>query len=391
MNIEPKKILFIITQSELGGSQRFLYNLIENLDKSKYKLAIACGETVNDKWDLLNSLKESGITSFRISSLKRKLSPINDFRAIIEIRKIIKACEPDTIFLNSSKVGFLGSLSNQLIKNKKTKIIYRIGGWTFNDPWPKWKKNLFLRLEKCTARFKDTIIVNNKHDYEQAIRLGIKPKRNLVLIHNGIDLNKLNFLSKQEARIKIFEKVSKHYGKIFQTKKIIGTIANFYPTKGLKYLIQSAKRIIEKSAQPIAFILIGDGEQRAELEELIKQYELSKNVFLLGQIPEAYKYLPAFDIFVLPSIKEGFPWVALEAMAAKLPIITTKVGAIPEIFENQKNGIIIEPEDSKQISESIRKILESDILQQTLGLNAHLTVLSKFSSERMIKQIEELL
>ena len=118
---------------------------------------------------------------------------------------------------------------------------------------------------------------------------------------------------------------------------------------------------------------------------------MENKVFLSGQIPDAKRYLGAFDIFVLPSLKEGSPWALIEAMAAKLPVIATKVGAVPEIIENGKNGFAVEPAKPEQIVEKIKLIISDEHLKQELGIQAHQTVLHKFSLEKMVSEVEEII
>jgi glycosyltransferase involved in cell wall biosynthesis len=139
------------------------------------------------------------------------------------------------------------------------------------------------------------------------------------------------------------------------------------------------------------FILIGDGPERHNLELQIKENGLENKVLILGRIPEAYKYLPAFDVFVLPSVKEGFPWAVLEAMSAKLPIIATDVGANPEVIENHKNGFLVKPGKPEEICSALKQIMEKDNIRKEMGFQAHQTVVFKFDLNKMVGQIESLL
>lgn len=402
VNQNPKKrVLFVITQEEFGGAQRFLYELTTRLDEQKYEVLVAGGR--EQKGDFLKSLEEKNVNTHRLKFLKREINPVFDCLGIMELMRLINGYKPDYLHLNSSKAGVLGSIAGFKIKIlrpnkfKNLKIIYRIGGWSFSDPWPLWKKKLFLAAEKITAKFKDAIVVNNKKDYDRALKLKIKPKKELKLIYNGVDALKIEFLPKDEARLKL---------KIFRPDFIIGTIANFYSTKGLEYLIEAISEIkklrnleIKKTKNPnfsisrflnFSIFIIGDGAEREKLESKIAKYGLKNKIILLGQIQEAYKYMKAFDVFVLPSLKEGFPWVILEAMAAKVPIVATNVGALPEIIENNKNGILVEPKNPQQLAEAIQRLLENERIRQKLSLQAHQTVLFKFPVEKMIRETEEL-
>jgi len=375
-----KRVLFLITQSEMGGAQRFLVNLISRLDKSRYEVSVAAGPDGN--WEIFDELKKHNIATHKLRHAHRAINPIRDWRAILEIRKLIKEFNPDVLFLNSSKTTVWGPMAvNFPSKIKPTpKIIYRIGGWSFNDPRSSLGKWLWRTLEKYFAKYKDIIIVNNKHDFEQAGQFGIKPKR-LELVYNGIDADKLEFFSRNEARGKLG---------LTNDKLIIGTIANFYPTKGLSFLLKAMSNVKSQMLN-IVLVIIGTGKERDNLKLKIKNLKLENNVVLAGQLPDAYKCLPAFDIFVLPSVKEGFPWVVLEAMSAKLPIVATRVGAVPEIIEDGKSGLLVKPGKPEQMAEAIKKLLTNDFLRQELGIRAHQTVLLKFGLDKMVKRIEELL
>ncbi len=246
---KTKKILFIITQSEFGGAQRFLARLVPVLDRNKYDILVAAG-IEGDKGGLLSFLQDKGINARYLRYLRRSVNPLFDFCfGLIEIFKLIRKERPDILFLCSSKAGALGSFAGRLAGVKK--IIYRIGGWTFNDPWPKWKKWLYIWLEKYTARWKDYIVNNAESDRQQAIKLGIKPREKIVTIYNGIDAQKLEILPRERARDLLGIK----------NGFIVGAIASFYPTKGLKYLIEAGKIVKDKD---IKFILIGEGQEKEE-------------------------------------------------------------------------------------------------------------------------------
>jgi glycosyltransferase involved in cell wall biosynthesis len=403
-----KKILFLVTQSEFGGAQRFIYRLITNLDLAKYDIMVAAGPEGNDANGLLFNLQNKDFKIFPLKFLKRAINPFIDFLGLSEIYRLIKKEKPDIVFLCSSKAGFLGSLATSLIPKPYSlapkpytlvpKVIYRIGGWTFNDPWPKWKRKIYTWLEKNTARFKDFIVNNAESDRQQAISLGIKPKREILTIYNGIDVSQLEFLPKEEAIKNIMQVINNmpirkshnsHISKLaldLHIGIIIGTVANLYPAKGLEYLIEAAK-LLEKTK--IKFIIVGEGQERKRLENLIKNMALD-NVLLVGAVPDFYRYLRAFDAFVLPSLKEGFPWTVIEAMAAEIPVIATNVGAIPEIIENNKNGILIEPRDPKTIADSIEKLMNDKNLVEKFIQNGKKTVIEKFNLQKMVSKFEEL-
>ena len=158
---------------------------------------------------------------------------------------------------------------------------------------------------------------------------------------------------------------------------IIGTIAHLYKTKGLNYLIDAARSI---DAQ---FMVIGDGPERNNLESLIAKYNLGNKIKILGAKENAADYLPQFDIFVLPSVKEGFPYAILEAMAAGLPIVATPVGGIPEAQGDA--GILVPPKDSKALATAIQSLIDDPKRAKKMGLAAHERI-KQFSFEKMLEE-----
>lgn len=401
--VNKTKIIFIVTQSEFGGAQRYIFELVSCLNKEKYDILIATGQ---GDGELFRKVQNLPVKTFQLKYLKRNPNPLEAVSLVLEILKLLKRQCPDTLFLCSTTAGILGSIAAKIYKftkpyilNPKLYIIYRIGGWAFHDPRNWFLNKLILWTEKLTALFKDKIIINSEFDRQAAIKNKICLPEKIVKIYNGINPEKLEFLPKQEAKTFLFNKIPQY--KIPRkrtsslrsrqnTKYIIGTVANFYRTKGINYLIKAIS-LLEAKYKPldVKCIVIGDGKQRPELEKLIEKYKLKNKVFLMGRIPDAYKYLKAFDVFILPSLKEGFPWIILETMAAEIPIIATKVGALNEIIENNKQGILIEPKNSEKLAENIFELIKNPELMQKLKTNSKQR-LKRFSILKMVEKTEQL-
>ncbi len=367
----------------MGGAQQFLLQILRHIRPDTYDLRVAIGR--DGDGSLIEMLRPLGIICPVIPSLRRDIHLLSDLKAVSETQKLIENFDPETIFLLSSKAGFIGSLATHRARTS-ARVIYRIGGWTFNDPWPTWKKKLWIFLERYSAGWKDIIIVNSSQDLNQAQKLGIQPRESIDLIYNGIDPYKLEFLSKDQARKNMFD--STFFADDYSKKKVVGTIANFYPTKGLLHLIDAATELTDPET---LIVIIGDGNQRPLLENQIAEKGLKHKVILAGHRSNASQYLPAFDIFVLPSLKEGFPWVVLEAMSAKLPVVATRVGAVPEIIEDGIQGYVVPPGDSHELAERIKTLLQNEHLSQEMGIKGHQKVLFSFTLDAMIQRVTDLL
>lgn len=376
------KILYVITQAEWGGAQKYLTDLAVAAKNQNWTAEVAFGaDGVNDLGLRLKALE---IKTWPLERLKRNISPINDFLAILELAKLYRKIQPDIIHLNSSKAGVVGAWARIIAGaklNKNVKLIYTAHGWVFNEPMNFFIKWFYFWLEKSTASIKDKIICVSEFDRQIALDYQVAPAEKLIAIHNGLDENAINFLPAAEARAAILDSPAT----LTQLKNnlIIGTIANFYPTKGLKYFIEAINLILTEKSWPLIAIIIGGGRERPALEKLIGQKKLTEKIFLIGQKENAANYLKAFDIYICSSVKEGLPYSILEAMAAGRPIITTKVGGVPEMIEEEKTGLLAEPRSNRDLADKIKRLLNNQNYARQLGANAANTVREKFNLNQM--------
>ena len=202
------KILFIVTQSEIGGAQRYLLELTRYLSVQN-KIAIAAGSGDKELFEMLHeTCNMKHVTTHYIPHLVRALNPAKDIIALFAILKLIKRERPDVLLLQSTKAGFLGALAGRIYKiyyymlhvTCYMRIIYRIGGWSFRDPRSWWMNKILFYMEKISAIWKDAIIVNSEFDKQLAIDKKISSTVKIVKIYNGIDPNRMEFFNKEKAR-----------------------------------------------------------------------------------------------------------------------------------------------------------------------------------------------
>lgn len=369
------KLCQIITQTHFGGAQKYMCDIVNNLDDN-FDITITYGE--GSKKELEEHITNTDVKLVKLRFLKRDINIFYDKLALLELFFFFKKNKFDVIHLHSSKAGFIASIAGKLVGVKK--IIYTAHGWVFKEDLNIIKKAFYLFLEKFSAHFKTKIICVSKQDYDLALTNKICKSEKLELIYNG--LNKIDFLDNNIARKILFEKFQ-----IIDTgQKLIGTIANFYKNKGLKYLIESAN-ILNQKFDNLIFFVIGDGLERQNLENLIKQYNL-KNFFLTGYIKEeANTLLKGFDIFTISSIKEGLPYTLLEALNASNLIVSSNLESLTEVLENNVNGAIFEAKNSNDLANKIELLLTNHELASKLIKNGP-NSLQKFDFSNFISKIK---
>jgi len=185
--------------------------------------------------------------------------------------------------------------------------------------------------------------------------------RDILVLGNGVDMNKFEKLSRHAIRQKLT---------ISDKEKILIFVGTLKPIKGLDYLIGAMAHIVKEEPQVLLWI-IGEDTQQGQLQSLAQKMNLQQKIVFTGFVSpnEIPNYLVAADIFVLSSLGEGFPNVLLEAMAAGLPIVATKVGGVPEIVTDRENGFLVEPRNSPQLAEKILFLLQNEDVRKQFSAN----------------------
>lgn len=368
-----KKILYIITKANWGGAQKYVFDLASEMND--YEIVVAYGKPFGE---LDRKLKQSNIKTIEINGLGRNINLIKELKVVKTLWRILKQEKPDIIHLNSSKIGVLGSLIGRMAGINK--IIFTAHGWAFNEDRNWFSKIILKFLSWLTLILSHKTVVINQKEYNQVIHWPFITTNKLNLIYNGI--RPINFLNKQEARQKLSTEIKGN-------DIVVGTISELHKNKGLRYAIEGFTLAVKKNPQ-LKFIIIGEGEKRESLEKEIQKNNLTDKIFLAGKIESASQYIKAFDIFLLSSLKEGLPFVLLEAGLAKLPVIATEIGGIPEIIENNVSGILIKEKSPDEIKTAIEELTENTEKRQGYGKNLKLVIEEQFSFEEMSEETKKL-
>ena len=372
------KILYVITKSNWGGAQKHVYDLATAMKARGHEVKVALG----GEGALKERLESVGVFTYPISALGRDISVGKDAGSFKEIFSVVKAQRPDVLHLHSPKAAGLGALAGRLLGIKN--IVMTVHGFTFNEDRPFYEKLSIRFFSWLTAVLCHKVIVISRREYDQA-RAFPYVKEKIVLIPLGL----------RPAALMSVDGAKQFLGKLIDTdvvefnkKSSIGTIAELHPNKGLPYLIEAISLVAGKYPHAIC-IVIGDGQDKAALGALIKENKLEQRVFLVGQVENASDYLKAFNVFVLPSVKEGLPYTLLEAGAASLPVVATTVGGIPELVEDMKSGILVQPKNARELAHALSFMIEHPDERRSYGAALREKVLKDYSMEKMIASIED--
>ncbi|MDP1625322.1 MAG: glycosyltransferase [bacterium] len=366
-----RKLLIVITKSNFGGAQRYVFDLARSL-KDKYDIVVACGSDHAGNGLLVERLKSVGVRVAPITSLGRDMNLWKDFLSLLSLIKIVHAEKPDIVHLNSAKAAGLGAVA-RLIAHRKARSVFTAHAWAFNEDRNEVSRAFIAFFHWLTIMLAHKTIAVSEGVKRQVEHMP-KVAGRIQVVHLGID--KPIFYGKKNARtvLGIPEKVFS-----------IGTIAELHKVKGLAYALDGMKSL----PFPFTYTIVGTGDLKDELAaQIAADPKLKESVRMAGFIPDAATLIPAFDVFLLPSLSEAFGYVLLESGYANVPVIATSVGGIPEIIEDMRSGALIHAKQPKEITQALRFAHDNVYTMKQLGgeLNRHVN--ARFSVARMVSETE---
>lgn len=379
-----KKILFVITKSNWGGAQRYVYNLATTLPKDQFEVVVAFGGTGaahTSPGELHAKLAAAGIRTIEVPTFARNVSFGNDIKSLGILHDIFKAERPDVVHLNSSKAGGVGALAARLagIPN----IIFTSHGLVWDEDRNPLSTFLIYIFSQLTFLLCHRIILISKDNYARA--RGLFGGEKYVFIPNGLPI--LEFESRERAQTELQLRAGLH---VEDTASFwIGTIAELTANKGLTYLIDAAKLLAEQGKN-FQLCIIGGGEEEKVLKAHAARLGLQKQIHFLGFVSDASRFMKGFDCFVLSSVKEGLPTVLLEAGQAQIPVVATNIPGARDIIDDAVSGLLTKVKNPKDMAQKITTLIDTPHLCTSLAQQLHTKVTSTFSLEKMVHETAKL-
>jgi glycosyltransferase involved in cell wall biosynthesis len=331
----------------------------------------------------LANAEKLGIEVIDLPSLVRRISPVNDLKAFISIFLLLRRSKPDIVHTHTSKAGILGRLAAWLARVPT--IIHTPHGHVFYGHFGRLLSRIFLQMEKLLGKITHHHIALTPEEGNDYLNLGVAKSKNISVIHSGVDLNCFK-RSATESNPKRNE-----LG-ISADSLVVGYVGWLIPIKGVTYLVDAMAEVVQLHPNSL-LVLVGKGDEKGEeeikLRERVASLGLTDRVRFLGWRPDVDEIMPCFDIFVLPSLNEGMGRVLVEAMAAGLPIVATRVGGIPDLVKHGENGLLVPPANAGALERAISDLLSDKARRKRMGETGK-KMCRPYSIEAMVEKIDDL-
>ncbi len=358
-----KNIILFTDTVEIGGAEEYMKKLAISLNNYPFNIRLAIPKRKYTQ-DFVNELILIGIGVDFISKYY-----------ILNNLFYFRRNKPDFIHFNMPYPTKCMTAILAGIIHSKSKLYV-----TEHLVPPEFKPHPFIRLIKKFIYTKlDLSITVSKKNKEVLVKNFDLPENKIKVIYNCIDIDHI-----KNYRSEIVKEL-KHKFSINNSSLVFGTVARLDDHKGHEYLINASKEVIKEVPESV-FLFVGQGKLKDQLIQKIKDNDLSEHFRIVGFQEDLPEILALIDIFVLPSVFEGFPFSILEAMAARKPVIATNVGGVPEIITNNVNGILVEPKDPDALSRAMILLAKDKEKRDHFAGSGYQTIIENFSLEKMISK-----
>ncbi|MEO0563354.1 MAG: glycosyltransferase, partial [Chloroflexota bacterium] len=347
---EPIRVMRIIARLNIGGPAIHVSLLTQRLDRDRYDTRLVVGSISTGEGDMSYYAERLGVEPTVIPSLQRELSLGGDLRTLWTLYQMMREYKPHVVHTHTAKAGFIGRLAAKLAGVPV--IVHTFHGHVFTGYFGPAKTRLFITLEQLAARLSDTIItLTDSLRRELAEQYRITRKSRMTVLPLGLDLES-------------FAKVERNTGEAFAAWGVpadvptIGIVARLTPVKNHKLFLEMAA-LIHEERPDARFLIVGDGENRDELEARTAELSLTDVVTFTGWQQDTARIYADLDVKVITSLNEGTPVTLIEALAAGCPVVSTDVGGVGELLEGGKYGTLVPPGNAKALANAVIDVLDN--------------------------------
>jgi len=363
----------MIDRPFLGGGQINLLSLAKNLNREKFEVFVCS----RDGGPLVDELKRNNIVFFPVPFSKRIGAKI-----VKGIVSILEGNRIDILHTHGGVAGFYGRWAAR--KCRTPVIVHTLHGIHYLHYRNFLLKHFFVLLERYFSRFANAVIFVSEADRKKGKKFKLASEEKMYTIKNGIDVAAFRAENMMNIRA---DKIRELGLESFQP--IVGTVARLHRQKGIPFLLRATKRI-SKVFPRIKILIIGGGPLDKKLERLTNRLGVKEWVWFMGERKDAAELLFLLDVFVLPSLWEGLPYVLMEASALGKPIVATDVDGVREVIENRKTGILAPARNPEKLAEAVIGLLRNKDFASQIGESAKESIPPKFSLARMAEETQNL-
>jgi len=378
---QERTICRIITRLDVGGPSQHCVFLCAGLNEMgwcSYLLHGNIDPTQESSMEYL--LEREGVEAYRIPTLRRDVRPLADLRALWCTYRVIRRLRPQIVHTHHAKAGTVGRIAAAL--SEVPIILHTYHGISLRDYFGPISNRIFLSLEQICGRASSALIAIGPNDREELVELRVAAADKFVTIPLGLPLQRFADIGQLRGPMRDELRVT-------EDQRLVVLIGRMVPIKNASAFIDMAASVL-RVRPDVRFLLVGDGPLRAELEAQAENLGIRESVRFYGVTREVQKVYAAADLVVLSSKREGMPVTIMEALAAGVPVVTTRVGNVTNMVIDGVTGRLVPPNDTTALTQAVLAALNDREGSLEMARAGQRRVLQYFSLEVLADRIHAL-
>ena len=382
MSEEPIRVLRVIARLNMGGPALHVAYLTAGLAERGYETTLVAGSLARGEDSMAFVAEELGIEVQRIVELHREISVLRDAVAIVRLARLMRRVRPHILHTHTAKAGAVGRLAALLAGDARPPIVvHTFHGHVLRGYFDPLRTAGFRLLERWLARTSTALVAVSPQVRDDLVALGVAPRERFAVVRLGIEL---------EQRVATARDGRGEHRRVLGVgpdRFAVGWIGRMTGVKRTEDVLRAFRRLRDGGVDACLF-MIGDGPDRAAVERRAHELGVMRDTFFLGYQEEVAPFYAAFDAMILPSINEGTPVSAIEALAAGRPVVATRVGGVPDVVRDGEDGFLVDPGDVDALADRLTRLAADPELRERLGASGRARVIPRYSVERLVDDID---
>jgi glycosyltransferase involved in cell wall biosynthesis len=380
---EPTRVLRVIARLNMGGPAIHVSSLAAGLAPRGYETTLVAGSLARGEDSMAFLADRLGIRVVAVPELQREVSPLHDARSVRRMTSIIREVRPHILHSHTAKAGAIARAAALVAGDARPPIVvHTFHGHVLKGYFDPVRTAVFKEVERNLARSSDVLVAVSPEVRDELVAAGIARLEKFAVIRLGIPLEER--LGDETADLDY----RGLYG-ISRDAFVVGWVGRMTGVKDTDAVLEIVRATRQRGVDAVV-VMVGDGPDRERLEQLAHELGIARSTYFVGYQSEVAGYYRLFDAFLLPSVNEGTPVSAIEALASGTPVVATRVGGVPDVVRDGTDGFLFEPGDVDAAAARLARLAADRALRAALGSAGRERVLERYSVSRLVDDVDRL-
>jgi glycosyltransferase involved in cell wall biosynthesis len=377
------RVLRVIARLNMGGPAIHVASLASGLETRGYHTTLVAGSLARGEDSMAFLADRLGVSVVSVPEIQREVSAVHDLRSALRVAALIREERPHVLHTHTAKAGAIARAAAILAGNARPPVVvHTFHGHVLKGYFDPARTAFFRRVEQALARTADVLVAVSPEVRDELVDLGVAPREKFAVIRLGIPL---------EERLTVPSADSDYrrlYG-IPQGAFVIGWVGRMTGVKDTGAVLEIVRSTRTHGVDAV-LCMVGDGPDRTRLEQLAHDLGIARACYFVGYQEDVAAYYRLFDAFVLPSVNEGTPVSAIEALASGTPVVANRVGGVPDVVRDGVDGFLVDPGDGTSAGAKLAVLAGDDNLRKKMGDAGRKRVLERYAVSRLVDDVDRL-